>query len=451
MMGSHHWYVGALALFFSLAGTYMSLPFHQIQRDNVGCDVTCYGYMLSIKAASYVVVAIFMGHMSDKYGRHSMLYAGLVGSLVSFCIGLIGDTILLFMVAVVPASANQIPAGMKALFSDYCITYGVSDEDRTSFMGFLGMAIGLSYTIGPFFGSILFSTYKQAMVGSIAFNILSIALVYTLPPSYKKTPPAAYVSDANEPSLTAKVSLITSRVPPRSGADHQYTPPTHPTTLSHILPMTTPGARLLLAIRFLMGFAYSLFNTSFNVSLQDRFHFSPFDYGLYMSWVGLSYFISQGWLMKILVQYFEGNYKLLLLLCSVCLGMGRLVVMETHILFVLYGVMFIVIVSLGVMNTILTTSCTVIAGTGGTIGALFGAMEGVEKIAGLIGPAMGGWLHKRHHRLPAVAVCVIYMIIFFSILAYYNRYINDMCARGIDKKKDLQSVTKRRNTHVKIE
>jgi MFS transporter, DHA1 family, tetracycline resistance protein len=412
----HVWYVGSLALFFSLSGTYLTHPFSQMQRDAVDCDTLCFGYLQSAKAAFYLVAAIFVGHMSDKYGRHSTLYFGLAGSILSFGLTISNDSIAMMLLSLLPASFNQIPAGMKSLFSDYSLSGSVTDTDRAAYMGYIGMAAGLSYMIGPYVGSILFTTHKQAFMGSIVFNIIAIALVFCLP----ERKPAH-----GSPDIPTQPLSCVAPVPVETSISHtiQQSFSRVKGIFVHILAMESSGAKMLLTIRFLMGLAYSVYTTSFTASLKHRFSFGPADYGMYMGWVGFSYSISQGVLTKPLVRRFGRDTVLLLLICSFFLGTGRILVMETTSLVVVYVTMFLVITALGVMNTVMTTACSSVAGSGGNIGALFGAMEAVEKVAGLLGPSLGGMLHKTNYRLPALAVCIIYIIIFSSIALLYEKLV----------------------------
>ena len=65
----------------------------------------------------------------------------------------------------------------------------------------------------------------------------------------------------------------------------------------------------------------------------------------------------------------------------------KVVVMMTSSLAVVYAVMAIVIVCLGVMNTALAAACSRLAG-GDQVGGLFGFMESLESLAGLVGPTV---------------------------------------------------------------
>eukprot|EP00957_Ditylum_brightwellii_P135814 10358633-Ditylum_brightwellii.AAC.1 len=99
-----------------------------------------------------------------------------------------------------------------------------------------------------------------------------------------------------------------------------------------------------------------------------------------MSFIGLSYALSQGVVAKSVVSY-TGNSPSarvrIVSCCCIILGLGRYVAFQTQ--------------TLGVINTILTADTSGIAPSN-EMGGLYGALEAVESAAGMIGPIVGGSL-----------------------------------------------------------
>lgn len=54
------------------------------------------------------------------------------------------------------------------------------------------------------------------------------------------------------------------------------------------------------------------------------------------------------------------------------------------------------------------------------MGGLFGVLEGLESLAGLVGPALGGLLYKAHPQLPVATVVLIYGALFIAVGRYYR-------------------------------
>ena len=57
------------------------------------------------------------------------------------------------------------------------------------------------------------------------------------------------------------------------------------------------------------------------------------------------------------------------------------------------------------------------------VGGLYGIMEAVESLSGLVGPTLGGILFRIHPQLPIATVVAIYLIVFIIVWVYYSRYI----------------------------
>ena len=79
-------------------------------------------------------------------------------------------------------------------------------------------------------------------------------------------------------------------------------------------------------------------------------------------------------------------------------------------------------IALGVMNTAITTACSFLA-DGDQLGGLFGIMESVESVAGMVGPALGGLAAAYHADLPLAAVCGSYAVAFVLVLLFFNTHV----------------------------
>jgi MFS family permease len=171
-----------------------------------------------------------------------------------------------------------------------------------------------------------------------------------------------------------------------------------------------------------MALAFNIFMTVWTVSLKERFQFGPRDHAFFMGWVGLCYALSQGLLAKLFIKMAGEDPTIVLLLCVLGLSVGRVVVMMTSSLVLVYAVMAGVIVALGVMNTAMATACSHLAGAD-QVGGLFGVLEAMESMAGLVGPTLGGLLFKMGRHVPLISVVVIYAIVFAAVYLYYKKNV----------------------------
>jgi MFS family permease len=397
--------IGSVAVFISVLGAAVTFPFLQSQRDLFECNAECYGFMQSLRSGLTLIGTIFVGRMSDRFGRRFALWVGVGASLATCVLNYRMTTMQEMWIAMIPSSLlNQNYTVLKALFADYNAEIKGSEADRASAMGKLGMAVGISFMLGPSIGAVLLSTYKEACLVAGGLTIASAGMMLFLPhPKLKRID-----SDANLPDLVAdtdKTSLF-KRV-----FKFLYLPAAQ----SH-------GARLLMVIRLLMGLAFNIFMTIWTVSLKQRFEFGPRDHAFFMGWIGLCYALSQGVVAQYFIKLAGSNPTNLLCACAVSLSAGRVMAMLTNSLAAVYVIMAAVIIALGIMNTAMTSAVTKLADAD-QIGGLMGVMEAIENCAGLVGPGLGGILFRTGSYVPISAVVSCYLLVFALIKLYYKRHI----------------------------
>jgi hypothetical protein len=118
------------------------------------------------------------------------------------------------------------------------------------------------------------------------------------------------------------------------------------------------------------------------------------DHAKFMGLIGFSYALSQGIVSKPLIKLFGKDPSKLILLCILVLGGCRPFALWTSSVTVVYMLYVPMVIALGVMNTAITTACSGLA-TGDQLGGLFGVLESVESVAGMVGPALGGLLSQQ--------------------------------------------------------
>jgi MFS family permease len=305
-------------------------------------------------------------------------------------------------IAMIPSSLlNQNYTVLKALFADYNTEIKGTEGDRASAMGKLGMAVGVSFMLGPTVGAVLLSSYKEACVVAGVLTIVSAGVMFYLPtPQLKRID-----SEVNLPDLVTEKNRSTffKRI-----FKFLYLPAAQ-----------TSGARLLMVIRLLMGLAFNVFMTIWTVSLKQRFAFGPKEHAYFMGWIGLCYALSQGVFAQYLIKLAGNNPTNLLCVCAVSLSVGRVMAMMTDSLPLVYVIMAAVIIALGIMNTAMSSAVTKLADAD-QVGGLMGVMEALENCAGLVGPTLGGMLFRLGENVPITIVVGCYILVFVLIKVYYQ-------------------------------
>eukprot|EP01041_Mallomonas_annulata_P007280 gene7280-14841_t len=388
---------GSISAFVSILGAAITFPFLQSRRDDLNCDALCYGTMQSTRSGLTLVGAFVVGRLSDKFGRSKILWLGIFSSLLSYILNWRGETITEMWISMIPSSLlNQNFSVLKALFADYNEERGGTESERASSMGRLGMAVGFGFMIGPVLGTTFLKNYSQATAAAFCLTLLSGIFIMWLPtPHVKHADVSSKSKRASSHSILSLLSLPAAK---------------------------SKGAQLLFVMRCLMALAFNIFMTVWTVSVKQRFEFGPRDHAYFMGWVGLWYALSQGVLARVCIRLSGEDPTNALLCCISWLAIGRVIAMTTPYLWLVYIVMAMVIVSLGIVNTAMSSACSHLA-SADQVGGLFGILEAIESASGLIGPTLGGLLHKLGSHVVVGTVVFIYALIFLAVLFFYRTTI----------------------------
>jgi MFS family permease len=410
---------GSISVALLIVSFSLTMPHLQSRRDSLGCDALCYGSLMSTRSLLSLVGAALMGRLSDvsSNSRTYCLWTGSLASLVGMMIAANTYSIRGMWWSMIPGALFQQNFEIfKALFSGYHDAVGTSTPaERAASVGMLGMAAGLAFMAGPLAGATVLKTYEQANAMGMVAIVMSAALIYRLP---KPTVPPK--KKEVEKTSTGIVSFL------------------------DVQAARSPAGILFMLIRVCMGLAFHIFQTIWTTSLKQRFDFGPSDHGKFMSFIGLTYALSQGFVAKFLLQRLGGNtspkhrVRMILGACFT-LGVGRYVAFQTESLLVVYIIFGMIIMALGLVNTVLTADTSHLASSD-EIGSLFGILAAVESASGMVGPILGGSLAYIHPvRAPMAAVVGLYATVFMLVAWGYEKFVLDpkgtTVLSGSDEKK----------------
>lgn len=390
--------------------------------------------MTSVRSMLTLAGATLVGKLSDSTtyfqsvggARRICLLFGAVAVALGLLMGFHATDIRLLWASMIPGALLQHNADiLKAIFSAYhdAVPEKSSSTDRAASTGLLGMAVGLALMAGPLAGVSLFSTYQEATYFGFGCVLLSLTLITMMP---------------------------TPSPPTKQSTDNQKTKSKGFFSAFDIPTARTPAALFLMASRMCMTLAFHIFQTIWTTSLKERFDFGPKDYGRFISFIGLTYALSQGFLSKKLLTTFGGHTSKgrvrLLLACCVTLGCGRYMAFQTTSLPVVYALFAGIVTSLGLINTMFSADTSQIAPPE-EIGSLFGILAAVESGAGMAGPIVGGalsYIHPIH--APLFAVLGLYVLVFLMVFFGYDLLVskNSQDFRKKDREEE-EALLKRQN------
>ena len=161
------------------------------------------GWLLAVYSIASFISAPFWGYLADRFGRRPILLIGLIGFGSSFfTFGYFLDQLWILYVSriVTGISSGALYTSTMSMVADLS-----SKEERTKYMGLMGMMTGMGFIFGPGVGGLLstisysFSYYMTALIILLVliYSVLKLKETYHGDESYKKkiTIPINYLKE----------------------------------------------------------------------------------------------------------------------------------------------------------------------------------------------------------------------------------------------------------------
>ncbi|MDT8376665.1 MAG: MFS transporter [Mariprofundaceae bacterium] len=173
---------------FSLAGIYalrmlglfMILPVFSLYAESLeGHTPTLIGLALGIYGLTMALFQIPFGMLSDRFGRKPVIMVGLLLFTVGSVIAATSDSIVGVIIGRAIQGAGAIAAAMMALLADL-----TREEHRTKAMAFMGISIGISFTLALVLGPFLNNVFGVAGIFwlTAVLAIAGIGVLYLIVP-----------------------------------------------------------------------------------------------------------------------------------------------------------------------------------------------------------------------------------------------------------------------------
>ena len=346
-------------VFIDLLGYSLILPLLPYYAEAFGASLTVVGLLGTSNALAQLVAAPFIGRLSDRFGRRPMLIFSITGTVLSFTIlGLAQSVPVLFLSRVLDGLLGGNIALARAYITD------ITDEDnRSRGLGIIGAAFGLGFIIGPAMGGFL-SRYGFAAPAFLAagLSLLNlIAVVLWLPESL--TPERRRkAKDQPRPSLSPKAFVAALR---------------------------RPCAGPLLHVQLFYNLAFTLFTANFAIFSKERLGLSVQSTSFVLAYVGLLSVLVQG----LAVGRLTDRYRERTLIAAGIVGLGGFLVLWgfTPSVWLLLVVLAPIALASGVLNVVLSSQLTK-AVYREEVGGTLGLSASLQTLAQIVAPGLGGLL-----------------------------------------------------------
>ena len=346
-------------VFIDLLGYSLILPLLPYYAEAFGASLTVVGLLGTSNALAKLVAAPFIGRLSDRYGRRPLLIFSIAGTVLSFLIlGLAQSLLVLFISRVL----DGLLGGNIALARAY-ITDVTDDENRSRGLGIIGAAFGLGFIIGPAMGGFL-SRYGFAVPAYLAaalsfLNLIAVAL--WLPESLTDER-RREIEDGTAPSLSPRAFVRALR---------------------------RPCAGPLLHVQLLYSLAFTLFQSNFAIFSKARLGLTAQSTSYVLTYVGLLSVLVQGFAVGKLTDRFKNRD--LIAAGIVVMGMSLVAWGFSPNVWVLLLVLAPVALSGGVLNVVLTSQLTKTVFRE-EVGGTLGLSSSLQTLAQIVAPGIGGLL-----------------------------------------------------------
>jgi len=331
------------------------LPFFVQTHTSAGAAMIA-GALSSLYAAAQLFAGPVLGALSDRYGRRPVLLICLLGTSIGYLMLGLADSLLLIFLAVF---IDGLTGGNLTTAYAYIADLTTS-ENRARSMGMVGAAFGLGLMAGPALGGILsrYGLYVPAFTASaIALsNVIFgfFALPESLPLEKREIKPVSQMFNWGRQFINL---------------------------------FRQANIQKMLIALFLLNLAFAGLQSNFPLYSNYRFHWTPYQNGIFYLYVGVCAVFVQGFLFgKLQPRYGE---RRLALAGLIFMAMGMAIMAFAPASWVLFPAVTIIALGTGMSIPSFTALVSFRVSESGQ-GRLMGGTQTLLSLTSIIGPALAG-------------------------------------------------------------
>lgn len=259
-----------LVVFVDLLGFGIVLPLlpryaaiHQASGATIGMLQASFSLM-------QLVFMPFWGRLSDRVGRRPVLMVGLAGSVVSYALFGLADSLLLLFVSRIAAGIFGATIGTAQAY----IADVTPDAERGKGMAVIGAAFGIGFTVGPAIGGLAHEKVGAWAPGMVAAAFSLVAFLLA----------ARSLPEPERRRETSRRGLLGGE-----GLRHALRTPTLP---------------LILLLQFVATFAFANFEGTLSLLTKVKWGYDPTENGFLFSYVGICLLVLQGGVVRRMLPRF---------------------------------------------------------------------------------------------------------------------------------------------------
>src|SRR5215510_6003564 len=345
-----------LTIFVNLIGFGIIIPLLPFYAEKFGASPVVIGLLFAIYSLCQLLAAPVLGDLSDRWGRRPILVISLIGTVVSFAMLALAQSVtMLFLARIVDGLSGGNISTARAYVADV-----TEPKDRARAYGLIGAAFGLGFIMGPALSGILAKVSITAPIwAAAALTLVASAMAwFWLPETVHRTQAGA-------------------------GNPLDYLPDL----------LRRPAMRRMMTIDFIYWFSFAIFQTTFALFVARRFGFDASRTGYFFAGFGVLGVIIQGGFIRPIVKRTGDKPMFVAGVVFSAVGLVAAGLSTSVPMFALT----LVPLALGMGFGHPTVSSLVSrAGKGDEQGRVQGAAGAVESLGRTVGPVWGGSSLQRY-------------------------------------------------------
>ena len=375
------------------------IPVLPLFAERLGASPFQVALILTVYALAQLLFLPAWGWVSDRVGRRPVILISLFGTVCSFVLLAFADSIGMIYAARVLAGFFAASIGT----AQAVVTDVTSPSERARGMGIIGAAFGAGMIVGPMLGGLSAELHEKA-------PFYAVALLATLN------------------FVVAWFRLPESRPPQRRSPDwselrHSFVP----TPVRLVMAVHDRRIGLFLYLFFQVFTAFAVLEALITLYMGDQYGATPLDVGLLFAWIGVVLVLTQGVLLRRLVNY-AGETRLVVVgLTAMGVGLAAMAFVPS------YGWFYAVGTVIAFGNGITFPSFTSLyskACEAENAGELLGQGQAMATTGRIIGPTIGGLLMQHWFPSAPFLLAGAMMLLSLAMFGAFHRILVPPGDRG---------------------
>lgn len=345
-----------LTIFVNLVGFGIIVPLLPFYAERFGASGLTIGLLFGVFSLCQLVASPVLGEWSDRYGRRPVLIFSLAGTVVSFVMLAMAQTItMLFLARIVDGLSGGNISTARAYVADI-----TEPKDRSRAYGIIGAAFGLGFILGPALSGVLAPISYTAPIWAAAgiTAIATLMAMFWLPETVHRA--------------TASTGMPFRSLGPL---------------------LRRPYVRRVLMIDFIYWLAFAVFQTTFALFVARRFGFDAARTGYFFAAFGLLGAVVQGAMIRPIVARLGD--KTTFIVGLVCSAFGLIAATLTHSVGLFALALVPLALGIGFGHPTISTLVSH-AARQDEQGRVQGAASAIESLGRTIGPVWGNASLQRY-------------------------------------------------------